>query len=199
MTRASDGTDVSVSPLFASSSNMGSPWWFSSWTWWETIPRHNYGKMNEIYLQLPLFMQNTSRIENFDQMFLKTRASQSTKIAGIEQIVGRFLVRVTTLETGAATGSSGRARRNDFFSAWARGNEFFSARARGNEFTSKKCPRSPLLQKKNLPTQEKKAPAPPPLPPPKKKSPKPFLSKSTLLWRVVRFCWVSCVFLLHPT
>ena len=68
-------------------------------------PRHDGGKINEIYLQLPLFLQNASRIENCFQTLSQTVA-QTTKIARIEQIVGSLLARVTTLETGAASGSS---------------------------------------------------------------------------------------------
>ena len=37
-------------------------------------------KINEIYLQLPLFLRNTSRIENCVQMLSQTAASQTTKI-----------------------------------------------------------------------------------------------------------------------
>ena len=65
MARASDGTDVPVSPLPATSSNMGSPE--------GSLPDPTGAgyrastmeeKTNEIYLQLPLFTHNTARIEN---------------------------------------------------------------------------------------------------------------------------------------
>ena len=69
MARASGGT---VSPLLASSSNMGSPngslpqldeTGYSATTMEE--------KINEIYLQLPIFLQNAARIENYVQTLLK--------------------------------------------------------------------------------------------------------------------------------
>ena len=63
MARASDGTDVPISPLLASSSNMGSPD--------GSLPEldgtgYRATTMEEqsttfIHLQLPLFLQNTSR------------------------------------------------------------------------------------------------------------------------------------------
>ena len=88
MARASDGTDVPVSPLPAFSSNMGSPngslpeldaTGYRATTMEE--------KINEIYLRLQLFLQNTSRIENCVQMLSQT-AAQTTKITSMEQIVG---------------------------------------------------------------------------------------------------------------
>ena len=101
MARASDGTDVPVSSLPASSSNMGS----LDGTGYRA--RTMEVKINDIYLQLPLFMQNAARIENCVQKLAQTVAAQTTKITGIEQIVGSLVGRVTTLETGAASGSSG--------------------------------------------------------------------------------------------
>ena len=62
---------------------------------------------NEIYLQLPLFMQNAARIENCVQTLAQTVAAQTTEISSIEQIVGSLLARVSTLEAGAASCSSG--------------------------------------------------------------------------------------------
>ena len=65
MARASDGTNVPISLVPASSSNMGSPngslpdlegTGFCSRTVEE--------KINEIYLRLPLFIQNAAWIEN---------------------------------------------------------------------------------------------------------------------------------------
>ena len=73
MARVSNGTEVSVSPALASSSNLGSPI--------GSIPdREGTGyrartmedKINEIYLQLPLFMQNASRILNCVQTLSQT-------------------------------------------------------------------------------------------------------------------------------
>ena len=62
-------------------------------------------KINEIYLQLPLFMQDAARIENCVQTLAQTVAAQTTKITNIEQIVGSFVARGTSLETNAASGS----------------------------------------------------------------------------------------------
>ena len=62
-------------------------------------------KLNEIYLQLSLFLQKTSRNENCVQALSQTVAAQTTKITSIEQIAWSLSTRVTTLETGAAPGS----------------------------------------------------------------------------------------------
>ena len=100
MARVGEGTNVPIAPLPASSSNIESPngsipdlegTGFRASTMEE--------KINEHYLQLPLFMQNAARIEN-------CVAAQTTKITNIEQIVGILVARVT-LETNAASGSSG--------------------------------------------------------------------------------------------
>ena len=65
MARVSDGTNVPISPAPASSLNVGSPdgslpdlegTGFRASTMEE--------KINEIYLQLPFFIQNAARIEN---------------------------------------------------------------------------------------------------------------------------------------
>ena len=45
-------------------------------------------KINEIYLQLPLFIQYAARIEDCVQTLGQTVAAQSTEITKIEQIVG---------------------------------------------------------------------------------------------------------------
>ena len=104
MARASDGTDVPVSPVPASSSNMGSPngslpdlegTGYRATTMEETL--------NEIYLQLPLLARRAARIENCVQTLAQTVAVQTTKITGIEPIVGSLVGRVTTFETGAAS------------------------------------------------------------------------------------------------
>ena len=63
-------------------------------------------KINEIYLQLPLFILNAARIENCVQTLAQTVAVQSTKITHIEQTVGSLVARVTSLEKDAASGSS---------------------------------------------------------------------------------------------
>ena len=111
MARASDGTDVPVSPLLASSSNMGSPngslpdlegtGYRAS-----TIEE----KINEIFVQiakLPLLMQSVSRCENCVQTLSQTVASYDAKIADIEQMVSSLAARVTALETNATSVSSG--------------------------------------------------------------------------------------------
>ena len=90
MARVSDGTHVPISPAPASSSNMGSPNGslpdlegpgFRASTMEE--------KINEIYLQLPLFMQNAARIEHCVQTLAQTVASQTTKIANfVNKLLG---------------------------------------------------------------------------------------------------------------
>ena len=111
MARASDGTGVPVSPLPASSSNMGSPngslpdfdgTGFRACTMEE--------KVNEIFVQiakLPLLMQSVSRFENCVQKLCQTVASYDAKITDIEQIVSSLAARVTVLETSATSVSSG--------------------------------------------------------------------------------------------
>ena len=107
MARVSDGTNVPISLAPASSSNMGSPNGslldiagngFHACTMEE--------KINEIYLQLPLFIQYAARIGNCIQTLAQTVAAQSTKITNIEQIAGSLVARVTSLEQHAASGSS---------------------------------------------------------------------------------------------
>ena len=63
-------------------------------------------KINEIYLQLPLFMQIALGIENWVQPHAQTMGAQTTKITNIEQIVGSFVARAISLETNAVSGSS---------------------------------------------------------------------------------------------
>ena len=63
-------------------------------------------KINDIYIQLPLFMQNAAWTENCVQTLAQTVATQTAKIANVEQIVGSLVARVTSLETNAASGSS---------------------------------------------------------------------------------------------
>ena len=107
MARVSDGTNVPISPAPASSSNMGSPngslpdlegTGFRASTMEE--------KINDIYLQLPIFMQNAAWIENCLQTLAQTVDAQTTKITNIEQSVGSLVARVTSSETNAASGSS---------------------------------------------------------------------------------------------
>ena len=106
MARASDGTDVPKSPAPASSSNLGSPNGslpelegpgFRASTMEE--------KINEIYLQVPLFMKNAARIENCVETLAQTVPAQTTKITNIEEIVGEPCGS-RHLETTAASGSN---------------------------------------------------------------------------------------------
>ena len=59
-------------------------------------------KLNEFYLQLLLFLQNVSRIENCVQTLPQTVAVKIAKITSVEQIVSSPAARVATLETSAA-------------------------------------------------------------------------------------------------
>ena len=108
MARVSDGTNVPISPAPASSANMGSRngslpdlegTGFRACTMEE--------KINEVYLQLALFMENAVRIENCVQTLAQTVAAQSTNITNIEQFVESLVARVTFLEQNAASGSTG--------------------------------------------------------------------------------------------
>ena len=111
MARASDGTDVPVSPLPASSSNMGSansslPDLEGTGNRASTMEE----KINEMLVQiakLPLPMQSVSRFENCVQTLSHTVASYDAKITNIKQMVRSLVARVTTLETNATTVSSG--------------------------------------------------------------------------------------------
>ena len=62
-------------------------------------------KINEIYFQQPLFLQNASKIENCVQTLSQTVADQTT--TNIERNVSSRKARVATLETSAASASSG--------------------------------------------------------------------------------------------
>ena len=100
MARVGDGSNVPIAPLPASSSKIGFP--HGSFPDLEKTGFRASAmeeKINEIYLQLPLFMQNAARIEN-------CVAAQTTKITNIEQIVSSLVARVTSLERNAASGSS---------------------------------------------------------------------------------------------
>ena len=111
MARASDGTDVPVSPLPASSSNIGSPdgslpdlegTGYRASTMAE--------KINEMFVQvakLPLLTQSVSRFEICVQTLSQTVASYDANISNIEKMVSGLAARVTTLETNATTVSSG--------------------------------------------------------------------------------------------
>ena len=86
--------DEPISPVPASSSKLGSPdGLFLNLMGQVTAPQQWRNKFNEIHLQLPLFLQNTSRIENCVQMLSQTAPPD------IKQIYGRFVARVTSLET----------------------------------------------------------------------------------------------------
>ena len=101
MARVSDGTNVPISPAPASSSNIGSP--DGSVPDLEGIgPRATTmeEKINEIYIQLPIFTQSV-------QTFAQTVAAQTNKIASLEQFVANLVAGVTSLETNAACGSEG--------------------------------------------------------------------------------------------
>ena len=112
MARASDGTDVPVSPLPASSSNVGYPngslldlegtAGYRASTMEETI--------NEMFAQiakLPLLLQSVSRFENCVQTLSHTVASYDAKITNIQQMVSSLAALVTTLEMNATSVSSG--------------------------------------------------------------------------------------------
>ena len=108
MARTSDGPDVPVSLLPASSWNMGS---------------HNVSlpdldgtgyrgstmedKINEMFTQIAKFMQSVSRFENCVQTLSQTVASYDAIITNIEQIVSSCAARVTILEPNATSVSSG--------------------------------------------------------------------------------------------
>ena len=111
MARASDGTDVPVSPLPASSSNMGSPNGSLpdlEGTGYRASTMEE--KINEMFVQiakLPLLMQSVSRFENCVQTLSHSVASYDAKITNIEKMSSSLAARVTTLETNATTVSSG--------------------------------------------------------------------------------------------
>ena len=107
MARARDGTNVPISPEQASSWNSESPngslpdlegTGFRASTMDE--------KINEICLQLPLFMQNAARIENCVQTLAQTVGAQTTKITNVEQSVGSLVARITSLTLSEASGTS---------------------------------------------------------------------------------------------
>ena len=95
MARGSDGTNVPKSLALASSSNVGSPDGFLPDLEGPGFRASTMEEINEIYLQLPLFMQNEARIENCVPTLAQS-GRQTTKIANIEQLVGSFVVRVTS-------------------------------------------------------------------------------------------------------
>ena len=61
--------------------------------------------INEIFLQLPLLLQNASRIENCVQTLSQTVSARATKITSVEQIVSSLAARVATLEANAGSAS----------------------------------------------------------------------------------------------
>ena len=111
MARASDGTDVPVSPLPASSSYLGSldgslPDLEGTGYRASTMEE----KINEMFVQvakLPLLIQSVSRFENCVQTLSQTVASYDAKITNIEQMVRSLAAGVATLETNATSVSSG--------------------------------------------------------------------------------------------
>ena len=108
MTRASDGTRVPVSPLPAASSDVGSPnGSIPDLDGTEYRASTMEEKINEIYSQLPLFIQNAARIEKCVQTLAQTLAAQTTKITNVEQFVGSLVARVTSWVTNATSVSSG--------------------------------------------------------------------------------------------
>ena len=111
MARASDGTDVPVSPLPASTSNKDSPNGSLpdlDGTGYRASTMEE--KINEIFVQLaklPLLMQSVPRFENCVQTLSHTVARMMRKITNIEPMVSSLAARVTALETNAASVSSG--------------------------------------------------------------------------------------------
>ena len=111
MARVSDGTDVPVSPLPASSSNVASPNGSLpdlEGTGYRACTMEE--KINEMFIQiakLPLFMQSISRFESCVQTLHQTMASYDAKITNSEQIVSSLPALVTMLETNATSVSSG--------------------------------------------------------------------------------------------
>ena len=111
MARASDGTDVPVSPFPASSSNIGSP--SGSLPDFEGTgirPSAMEWKIKGMFVQvakLPLRTQSVSRFEICVQTLAQTVASYDAKITNMERIVSSLAARASTLQTNAASDSSG--------------------------------------------------------------------------------------------
>ena len=87
MARVSDGTDVPVSPVPGSCSNMGSPnGSLLDFEGTEYRASTMEEKINEMFVQvakLPLLMQCVSRFENCVQTLSRTVASYDAKITNI--------------------------------------------------------------------------------------------------------------------
>ena len=100
-----DGTNVPVSPVPASSSNIGSPNGSLPDLEGTGIRASTMeDKINEILKQiakLPLLMQSMSRFEDCVWTLSQTVASYDAKITNIERTVNSLAARVTTLETNA--------------------------------------------------------------------------------------------------
>ena len=102
---------ASVSPLPASSSNMG----FLDGSLPDLEGRGYRAstmeeKINEVFVQvakLPLLTQSVSRLEICVQAFSHTVASYDAKITNIEQMVSSLAAGASTLETNATSVSSG--------------------------------------------------------------------------------------------
>ena len=92
--RASDGTDVPVSPLTASSSNMGSPNGslpdLEGTGYRASTMEEKIHEMVAQVAKLPLLIQSVSRFENCVQTLSQTVASYDAKITNIEQMVSSF-------------------------------------------------------------------------------------------------------------
>ena len=111
MAHVSDGTDVPVSPLPASSSNVGSH--DGSLL---DLQRTGYRasameeKINEMFVQVakfPLLIQSVSKFENCVKTLPQSEATSDAKIKKIEQMVSSLAARVTALETNETSVSSG--------------------------------------------------------------------------------------------
>ena len=110
MAHIDDASDrpVPPSPVQHSSSNFGSPNGSAPDLDGTGIrPSTMEEKMNEIYLQLPFFLQNASRIENSVQTLSQTVASSTARSTSVERIVSNLAARDAALETSAASVSSG--------------------------------------------------------------------------------------------
>ena len=123
MSRASDGTDVPVSPLPAASSNMGSL--NGSLPEFEGVGGRPTSTMEEKFevmltkrfaqfevhfaalASIPILVQGFTRFGNSILSLTQSVASIINNISNIEQAVGGLAARVAALEAGALTASSG--------------------------------------------------------------------------------------------
>ena len=110
MTHIDDASDrpVPPSPVQHSSSNYGSPDGSARDLDGTGIrPSTMEEKINEIFLQLPVFLQNASRIENCVQTFYQTMTTSTANSTSVQRIVGNLAARDAVLETSAVSASSG--------------------------------------------------------------------------------------------